>query len=131
YDTDMAEMSLNENVGLLAFSPLAAGFLSGKYQGGQVPDASRMSLVPEMGGRVTPRVLDAVEAYLAIAARHELDPVHMALAWTLARPFVGSSIFGATTVAQLEHALGAADVSLSGEVLAEIDAAHKAHPMPF
>ena len=69
-----------------------------------------------MGGRITPRVFDAVEAYLAIAARHELDPVHMALAWTLTRPFVGSSIFGATTVGQLEHALGAVDLSLSSEV---------------
>ncbi|WP_298802254.1 aldo/keto reductase [uncultured Lentibacter sp.] len=131
YDTDMAEMSVNEDVGLLAFSPLAAGFLSGKYQGGQVPAASRMSLVPEMGGRMTPRVLEASAAYLAIAARHGLDPVQMALKWTLTRPFMGSSIFGATTLAQLEHALGAADVPLSGEVLAEIDAAHKAHPMPF
>ncbi|MCW1955566.1 MAG: aldo/keto reductase [Roseobacter sp.] len=131
YDTDMAEMSVNEDVGLLAFSPLAAGFLSGKYQGGQVPAASRMSLVPEMGGRMTPRVLEASAAYLAIAARHGLDPVQMALKWTLTRPFMGSSIFGATTLAQLEHALGAADVQLSGEVLAEIDAAHKAHPMPF
>lgn len=131
YDTDMAEMSVNEDVGLLAFSPLAAGFLSGKYQGGQVPAASRMSLVPQMGGRLTPRVLEASAAYLAIAARHGLDPVQMALKWTLTRPFMGSSIFGATTLAQLEHALGAADVQLSGEVLAEIDAAHKAHPMPF
>ena len=131
YDTDMAEMSLNENVGLLAFSPLGAGLLSGKYQGGAVPEGSRKSLVPEMGGRITPRVFDAVEAYLAIAARHELDPVHMALAWTLTRPFVGSSIFGATTVGQLEHALGAVDLSLSSEVLEEIDVAHKAHPMPY
>ena len=131
YDTDMAEMSVNEDVGLLAFSPLAAGFLTGKYQAGAVPEASRMSLVPEMGGRMTPRVLEAVAAYLAIAARHGLDPVHMALAWTLTRPFMGSSIFGATTVGQLEHALGAGDVVLSAEVLKEIDAAHKLHPMPY
>lgn len=131
YDTDMAEMSVNEDVGLLAFSPLGAGFLSGKYQGGAVPEGSRMSLVPEMGGRKSARVLGAVDAYLEIAARHGLDPVHMALGWTLTRPFMGASIFGATTLAQLEHALGAADVTLSEEVLAEIDAAHKAHPMPY
>ncbi|WP_298675293.1 aldo/keto reductase [uncultured Lentibacter sp.] len=131
YDTDMAEMSVNEDVGLLAFSPLAAGFLSGKYQGGQVPEASRMSLVPEMGGRKSARVLDAVAAYLAIAETHGLDPVQMALAWVLTRPFMGSSIFGATTLGQLEHALGAADVSLSKEVLRAIDAAHKLHPMPY
>jgi aryl-alcohol dehydrogenase-like predicted oxidoreductase len=131
YDTDMAEMSVNEDVGLLAFSPLGAGLLSGKYQGGAVPDGSRKSLVPELGGRMTPRALEAVAAYLAIAQKHGLDPVHMALAWTLTRPFMGSSIFGATTVGQLEHALGAADVALSSEVLEEIDAAHKQHPMPY
>lgn len=131
YDTDMAEMSVNEDVGLLAFSPLAAGLLSGKYQGGAVPEGSRKSIVPELGGRHTPRVYEAVEAYLGIAEKHGLDPVHMALAWTLTRPFMGSSIFGATTVAQLEHALGAAQVTLSDEVLSDIDAAHKAHPMPY
>ena len=131
YDTDMAEMSVNEDVGLLAFSPLGAGYLSGKYQGGKVPEGSRMGFVPQMGGRSGPRVLEAVEAYLDIAARHGLDPVHMALAWTLTRPFMGSSIFGATTLAQLEHALGAAEVTLSAEILEEIDAAHRQHPMPF
>lgn len=131
YDTDMAEMSVNEDVGLLAFSPLGAGFLSGKYQGGKVPEGSRMGIVPQMGGRNGPRVLDAVEAYLGIARKHGLDPVHMALAWTLTRPFMGSSIFGATTLAQFEHALGAADVTLSEEILEEIDAAHRQHPMPY
>ncbi len=131
YDTDLAELSVNEEVGLLAFSPLGTGLLSGKYQGGAVPEASRRSLVPEMGGRVTPRVFEAVDAYLEIAKKHGLDPVHMALAWTLTRPFMGSSIFGATTVSQLEHALGAADVVLSEEVLRDIDAAHKLHPMPY
>ncbi|MBU2982933.1 aldo/keto reductase [Lentibacter algarum] len=131
YDTDLAELSVNEDVGLLAFSPLGAGLLSGKYQGGKVPDGSRRSLVPEMGGRITPRVFDAVEAYLEVARKHGLDPVHMALAWTLTRPFMGSSIFGATTVAQLEHALEAADIVLSDEVLSELNAVHKQHPMPY
>ena len=60
-----------------------------------------------------------------------LDPVHMALAWCRTRPFMMSAIFGATTLAQLEHALGAVDVTLDDEVLAEIDAAHRAHPMPY
>ncbi|PIE13538.1 MAG: aldo/keto reductase [Rhodobacterales bacterium] len=131
YDTDLAELSVNENVGLLAFSPLAAGFLTGKYQGGTVPEASRMSLVPEMGGRKTARVFDAVAAYLAIAKRHGLDPTHMALAWTLTRPFMGSSIFGATTLEQLDHALGAADITLGADILEEIDATHRQHPMPY
>ena len=131
YDTDLAELSVNEDVGLLAFSPLAAGFLSGKYQHGHVPEGSRMSIVPEMGGRKSERVFDAVDAYVAIAARHGLDPVQMALAWTLTRPFMCSLIFGATRLDQLEHALKSVEVTLSDEVLEEIDDAHRLHPMPY
>ncbi len=131
YDTDMAELSLNEDVGLMAFSPLAAGLLTGKYQDGEVPQGSRMTFVPEMGGRKSPRVFDAVAAYLDIADRHGLDPVHMALAWCRARPFMMSAIFGATRVAQLEHVLAGADLELSDEAMTEINAAHRAHPMPY
>ncbi|MCE8009399.1 aldo/keto reductase [Aestuariivita sp.] len=131
YDTDLAELSVNEDVGLIAFSPLAAGLLTGKYQDGAVPEGSRMSLVPEMGGRKTLRVFGAVGAYLEIAQQHGLDPVHMALAWCRTRPFMCSAIFGATRMAHLERALGSVEVTLSDEVLAEIDQAHRAHPMPY
>lgn len=131
YDTDMSEMSLQEDVPLLAFSPLAAGLLTGKYQEDNVPQKSRMSLNPEMGGRKTDRVFEAVAAYLDIAKRHGLDPSQMALAWCKTRPFMGSIIFGSTTMEQLECCLGAADLTLSEEVLAEIDAAHRQHPMPY
>jgi aryl-alcohol dehydrogenase-like predicted oxidoreductase len=131
FDTDMAELSVHEDVGLMAFSPLGTGLLTGKYQGGAVPDGSRMSLSPQLGGRKSDRVFDAVAAYLDVAARHGLDPTHMALAWCRSRPFMMSAIFGATTVAQLEHVLAGADLTLSQEVLAELDAVHKAHPMPY
>jgi aryl-alcohol dehydrogenase-like predicted oxidoreductase len=76
-------------------------------------------------------VFPAVDAYLAVAARHGLDPVHMALAWCAGRPFMTSVIFGASTLEQLERALGAADLTLSEEVLAELNEVHRAHPMPF
>jgi aryl-alcohol dehydrogenase-like predicted oxidoreductase len=131
YDTDLAELSVNEEVGLLAFSPLGTGLLSGKYQNGAVPDGSRKSLNPGLGGRETDRVHAAVDAYLDIAARHGIDPVHMALAWCRTRPFMASAIFGATHMDQLEHALASVDVVLGEEVLAEIDKAHRAHPMPY
>ncbi|WP_299154799.1 aldo/keto reductase [uncultured Tateyamaria sp.] len=131
YDTDMAELSVNEDVGLLAFSPLAAGLLTGKYQGGAVPDGSRLSLNPDLGGRRTARAFEAVDAYLSVAGRHGLDPAQMALAWCMTRPFMASVIFGATTMDQLEVALGAADLTLSQEVMDDIDAAHRAHPMPY
>ncbi|WP_210092454.1 aldo/keto reductase [Ruegeria sp. HKCCSP346] len=131
FDTDMAELSVHEDVGLMAFSPLGTGLLTGKYQGGAVPDGSRMSLSPQLGGRKSDRVFDAVAAYMDVAARHGLNPTHMALAWCRSRPFMMSAIFGATTVAQLEHVLAGADLTLSNEVLAELDAVHKAHPMPY
>ncbi|NVK13707.1 MAG: aldo/keto reductase [Rhodobacteraceae bacterium] len=131
YDTDLAELSVNEDVGLMAFSPLGTGLLTGKYQDGAVPEGSRKSISPELGGRHSPRVYDAVAAYLEIAARHGLDPVHMALAWCRTRPFMASAIFGATRLAQLEHLLQSVELELSQEVLDEINAAHRMHPMPY
>jgi aryl-alcohol dehydrogenase-like predicted oxidoreductase len=132
YDTDLAELSAHEDVRLLSYSPLATGLLTGKYHGGEtIPEGSRMAINGNLGGRVNPRTWAATQAYLDIANKHGLDPVHMALAFCFAKPFMGSVIFGATTNAQLEQALGAQDMTLSDEVLSEIDAAHKTHPLPF
>jgi len=132
YDTDLAEMSANEDVTLLAFSPLACGLLTGKYQNGAVPAASRLEVGGgDMGGRVTERVFPAVDAYLGIAAKYGLDPVHMAMNWTLKRPFPVVPIFGATTLEQLEVILAGIDVEVPDEAMAEIVKAHKAHPMPY
>ncbi|MEW2911388.1 aldo/keto reductase [Leisingera sp. JC11] len=131
YDTDLAELSVNEDVGLMAFSPLGTGLLTGKYQDGAVPEGSRKSINPELGGRHSPRVYDAVAAYLEIAKRHGLDPVHMALAWCRTRPFMAAAIFGATHLPQLEHLLKSVELELSQQVLDEINAAHRAHPMPY
>ncbi|MEP0963634.1 MAG: aldo/keto reductase [Roseobacter sp.] len=131
YDTDLAEMSIQEDVPLLAYSPLAAGLLTGKYQSGAVPPGSRMSINENLGARKTNRAFSAVDEYLAIAERHGLDPTQMALAWCLTRPFMGSVIFGSTTQQQLDICLGSSEVKLSAEVMAEIDAAHRLHPMPY
>ncbi|MCR8547933.1 aldo/keto reductase [Salipiger sp. P9] len=130
-DTDLAELMVNEEVGLLPFSPLGAGLLSGKYQNGAVPEGSRMAINGDLGGRKGPRVFPAVDAYLAVAREFGLDPVHMALAWAARRPFVASAIFGATTLAQLDRALGAAEVTLSEELLEALDTVHRSHPMPY
>ena len=131
YDTDLAELGHNEHVTLLSFSPLACGFLTGKYQNGQVPTGSRMAVGSAMGGRNQPRAFEAVAAYLEVAAKHDLDPVHMAMAWQRTRPFPVSAILGATTLDQLEHLLAGYEVELAPEVLKDIDAAHRAHPMPY
>lgn len=131
YDTDLAELSVNEDVGLLAFSPLAAGFLTGKYQGGAVPEKSRMTYVNNLGGRRTDRAYTAVDAYLGVAQKYGVNPVQMSLAWCGTRPFMCSAIFGATTMAQLDLALSSVDVVLSEELLKDIDTIHRAHPLPY
>ena len=131
YDTDMAEVAVNEDVTLLSFSPLATGLLTGKYQNGVVPAGSRLSINDDLGGRMTLRTLPAVQAYMDVAARHGLDPAHLAMAWQGTRPFPVSAIFGATTTEQLAHLLKGRDVALPDDVLAEIDRAHRAHPMPY
>ena len=131
FDTDLGELCVRENIGLLAYSPLATGLLTGKYRGGAVPEGSRMSINGTLGGRTGARAQDAVEAYAAIAERHGLPLAHLALAFCLSRPFMGAAIFGATTSAQLEHLLAVDGLELSREILEEIDTAHRAHPMPY
>lgn len=131
FDTDWAELSVMENMPLLAFSPLAVGLLSGKYAGDVTPEGTRRSHTPDLGGRITPYVFEAVAAYMGISARHRLDPCQMAIAWCLTRPFVVIPIIGATTAAQLATNIAAAELQLSPEILAEISAAHRAFPAPY
>ncbi|MFN3824185.1 MAG: aldo/keto reductase [Pseudorhodobacter sp.] len=131
FDSDWAEFAAMEEMPLLAYSPLAAGLLSGKYAGGVIPDGTRRVPTPELGGRVTPRVFEAVAAYMGVAARHGLDPCQMALAFTLDRPFPCIPIIGATSLAQLRSNIDAAKLTLTDEVKAEIAATHRAFPAPF
>jgi len=131
FDTDLAETCVMEEVALLAFSPLATGLLTGKYAGDVVPEGSRREATPDLGGRITPRMFDAVAAYLGLAREAGLDPVQMALAWHRTRPFTAIPILGATTVEQLARQLPAMEMVLDADLLAAIDAAHKAHPMPY
>jgi aryl-alcohol dehydrogenase-like predicted oxidoreductase len=131
FDTDWAELSIVENLPLLAFSPLATGLLSGKYAGDVTPEGTRRSHTPDLGGRITAHVFPAVAAYLGIAARHGLDPCQMAIAFCRSRPFTTIPIIGATSLAQLETDIGAADLVLGAEVQEEIREAQRDHPMPY
>ncbi len=131
HDLDLAELSHNENVGLLPFSPLACGLLTGKYQNNQKPAGSRMTISPDLNGRVNEASLDAADAYVAIAEKHGLDPSQMAIAFCNQRPFVTSSIIGATNLEQLAINMAASDITLSDEVLAEVLQAYRQYPMPF
>lgn len=131
YDTDMSEMSVNEDITLLSYSPLACGFLTGKYQNGAIPKGSRMDINRDMSGRLSGRVFDATQKYLDLAAEHGLDPVHMAMAWQRTRPFAVSAIFGATTSAQFDHMMAGRDVVLDDDVIKEIDKLNHDYPMPY
>ncbi len=131
YDLDLAELSHHEDVGLLAFSPLAAGLLTGKYEGGAVPPGSRRSLNDTLGGRINEWSGAPVTAYVSLAREHGLDPAHLALAFCASRPFMGSIIIGATTMDQLETDLAAADVTLGAEILEKIASIRRGLPQPM
>jgi aryl-alcohol dehydrogenase-like predicted oxidoreductase len=131
FDLDMAEMAHHEKVGLVSFSPLAAGLLSGKYANGAIPANSRRSINDNLGGRINRHLWPALEAYVNVAKSNELDPCQMALAWAATRPFMTSQIFGATSTAQLSTALNSTKVKLSDVVMREIQNIYKRHPMPY
>ena len=130
-DFDLTELSAMEKVDLLAYTPLAAGLLTGKYTPDLIPPGSRRAVSADLSGRITGQVWGAIDEYRAVAQKHGLDLVHMALAWAMARPFMGSVIFGATKPEHVKRALGAADLDLAPEVMQDIDAVHRQYPMPF
>ena len=129
-DYSMAEVLFREKIGLLAYSPLAFGHLSGKYlDNTQAP--GRISLFPAFGQRYAkPNVTPAVTAYVQVAHKHGLNPAQMALAWLNRRWCVTSTIIGATTMAQLRQNLQAWGLALSDACLADIEAVHLRFPSP-
>ncbi|WP_288425454.1 aldo/keto reductase [uncultured Agrobacterium sp.] len=131
FDLDLSEVSHHENVGLLAYSPLAGGILTGKYQNGGRPEGSRGSINHNIGGRLQPFQEAPVKAYLELAYEYDIDPAQLALAFGLSRPFMAAVIIGATTMEQLKTDIGAADVKLPDEVLKGIAEIHRQYPMPI
>ncbi len=131
FDTDLAEVSLYENVGLLAFSPLAAGALSGKYMGGTIPEGSRLSMQAGLNGRYTPQSERTISLYGEVAKKYGLELAQMALAFCLTRPFMTSVIIGATSMRQLKTNIGAKDIVLDEEIMADIHAIYRDYPRPM
>lgn len=131
FDLDLAELCHHEDVGLLAYSPLAAGILSGKYEGGTIPPGARASMNPTLSGRLTEHSAAAITAYLGLAREHGLDPAQMALAFCAGRPFMASVIVGATSLDQLRNNLAAADLALTDEIRTGIATIHRRHPIPM
>jgi len=127
YDLDLAELAYHEDIGLLAYSPLAAGALSGKYLDGKLPPGTRGAIA---GGAYRNNRLTepAIRAYLALAKKHGLDVNQMAIAFCLTKPFMTSVIIGATSMEQLKVNIAAADVTLSDAVLSEIQEIFMQYP---
>lgn len=130
FEVGLAEISHRENVGLLAYSPLGFGVLSGKYLSGTKPAGARLTLYPDFDRYSNPQAQQATRAYATLARQHDLDPAQMALAYVSSRPFLTSNIIGATTLQQLRSNLASIEVQLSEELLGEIEAIHRRHPNP-
>jgi len=130
YETALAEIGLRENVSLLAYSPLAQGYLTGKYLGGARPAGARSTLFNRGQRYEKPGSEQAVAAYVALARQSGLDPAQMALASVNSRPFVASTIIGATTMEQLKTDIDSLSVSMTPELEAAIDAIHQRHGNP-
>ncbi len=130
-DNDLAEVLFREKMSLLAYSPLAAGMLSGKYLGGAKPPNCRFTLFDGLGQRFRkPMVVEAIDAYAQLAKTRRLSLVQLALGYVKSRWFVGASIIGATTMAQLEEDIAGAQFELDAETLAEIVALQARYPNP-
>jgi len=130
FEIGLSEYALREDVGLLAYSPLAAGHLSGKYLGGQVPTGSRLDVAKQFVRYNVPQQADATARYGALARAFGLDPIELALGFVHGRSFVTSSIIGATSIAQLEADITASLVKLPTEVLEAIEGVQRLYPDP-
>ncbi|MBY0577884.1 MAG: NADP(H)-dependent aldo-keto reductase [Burkholderiales bacterium] len=128
FEYGLSELCHREKVGLLAYSPLGFGMLSGKYRHG---GEGRLTLFPQFGQRYHKQnVPEAVAAYCRLAEEHGMPPSKLALAFIRSRWFVSSTIVGATSMAQLKENIESLDVTLDEETLKEIDAIHFRYPNP-
>ncbi len=129
YEGDMAEISMRENIGLLAYSPLAFGVLTGKYLD-RLPENSRLSLFPRFSRYSSEQCTAATKKYLDIAKKHGMSLTQLALAFVNQRPFITSNIIGATNLEQLKENLSSIDFQIDENILKEINAVHAEIPNP-
>ena len=130
FESALAEVALREQVGLMAYSPLAMGMLTGKYAHGARPADARLTRFERFARYSGERGREAAQAYVDLARTHGLDPAHLALAFVHRQPFLSATVIGASRLEQLEHALAGESLELSPDVLAGIEAIHAASPNP-
>ena len=130
FEVGLSEISMRENIGLIPYSPLGFGVLSGKYLGGKKPEGARVTLFPNYNRYSGETAVAATEKYAELASAHNLSLTQMALSFVTSRPFVTSNIIGATSMEQLKENIGSIDVHLSDEVLKGIESIHNQIPNP-
>lgn len=130
YEVGMAEFAFREQVGLLAYSPLGFGVLSGKYLQGNMPKNSRLDLFPHYHRYSNPEAVKSTEAYAELAKASNLSLAQMALAFINTRPFVTGNTIGATSMEQLSENIGSINVDLHSDVIEAIETIHAAQPNP-
>ncbi|AZY48233.1 NADP(H)-dependent aldo-keto reductase [Bordetella avium] len=130
YEAGLSEFSRFEDVGLLAYSPLAMGMLSGKYLNGARPAGARLTVYERFTRYNNPQSDAATQAYCDLAREHGLTPTQLALGWVNTRPFVTSNLIGATTLEQLKENIDSVDVSISQEIIKAVNAIHARWPNP-
>ncbi len=130
YEIGLAEISIREESGLLAYSPLAFGVLTGKYFNNEIPKNSRLDLFPTLKRYNGKRSMDAALSYQKIADKYGLSLTDLALSFVNDRPFVTSNIIGATTLNQLKENIESINVKLSDEIISEINLVQESIPNP-
>ncbi|EAQ99752.1 NADP(H)-dependent aldo-keto reductase [Maribacter sp. HTCC2170] len=130
FEVGLSEIAIREHIGLLAYSPMGFGVLSGKYLGGKSPEKARITLFPNYGRYTSEMAIKATQKYYDLAQENGISSAQMALAFVNSRPFVTSNIIGATTMEQLKENIDSINVDLSDEVLKEINAIHNQIPNP-
>lgn len=125
FETGLAEVARREDIGLLSYSVLAQGYLTGKYRNGALPAGARKTLFDRLQRYEHPRSIEAMNAYLDLAKQAGLDPSQMSIAFAMSRSFMTSVILGATRMDQLEINIGAADLKLPSDLLDKIDDLHQ------
>ena len=131
FETDLGELALHEDCGLLAWSPLVRGSISGKYLNGARPKGARLTIDTRVDHRDSPQTDAAIVAYMELAKQHSLDVCQMALAFVNEQPFVSSTLIGATTMEQLKNNIDSINIELSAEVKKGIKKIRRLYPAPF
>ncbi len=130
FEGDLAEIAIRENIGLLAYSPMAFGVLSGKYINGTASKKARLKVFPRFSRYSSKQATQATQKYLEIAKKHRISLAQMALAFVNQQPFVTSTIIGATNLEQLKENISSSKITLSSEIISEINSVHQQIPNP-